>query len=694
MSKTVAVAMIVKNEEALLARCLDSVIGCDNLYILDTGSTDNTIEIARRYTKNVFLDYIWNDDFSGAHNHLKEKIKEDFILSIDADEMLLVPFEEVRKAVELAKDYVRVQMVAEGAEENKNDFGFCRLFRNSPDIFWIQPIHKHLNLPGEGERVGNVSIMYGHSPAHQLDPDRALRVLEQTVASEENPVRNLYYLGREYWYKARFRECVDTFNRYVRVSQWPAEAADAYLIMAKAYLELNLVQESAMNCLQAIKINPNFKEAVEFMESISTEENKSQWRRMAKTANNQGIIWERVPTEPAPDVVVLAPHNDDEALFCAFLLMRVRPLVIIVTDSYIQPHRGDLGCTSEIRRQETINAMNLIGVPVVFLGIKDTELTEDLLRERLKGFRPEQVYAPAIQGGNFHHDIVGKVALELYGERCEHYCTYTKTELHTTGIVEIKPTEQEINLKNKMLECYQSQLNLNSTRPHFDAVFGKSEWLAEKPDSIKKIMITPYFGTAPEWMSKFKPPNGYDWLFDADLEKFKKRVKDKLGIDYPGVPGSGKVWDFRSALGLLYAEEIEEYDFWGHMDFDVVFGDVDAFLPNSVLPKLDVYSSHNEYVCGCFSLYRNTEAVNNLFKTVPVWKERMMDAEPNGWVEKEFSRALETSGLRYAYEFNQGNPWTENPVLRKDGDKLYQDIEGKWVEIMFFHFRHSKRWPL
>jgi LmbE family N-acetylglucosaminyl deacetylase len=121
--------------------------------------------------------------------------------------------------------------------------------------------------------------------------------------------------------------------------------------------------------------------------------------------------------------------------------------------------------------------MKIAGCPVVFLGIKDTELTEEILRDRLKGFNPETIYVPAIQGGNAQHDLVGKVGLELFGDRCERYATYTKTSFYTTGSWEIKPTQAELELKNKMLACYQSQLNLPSTRPHFEAVIDKSEWL-------------------------------------------------------------------------------------------------------------------------------------------------------------------------------------------------------------------------
>jgi LmbE family N-acetylglucosaminyl deacetylase len=213
------------------------------------------------------------------------------------------------------------------------------------------------------------------------------------------------------------------------------------------------------------------------MADISTPENAKQWRRMAKTANNNDVLWDRVPREPIKDIVLLSPHCDDEALFCSYSLMRLRPLVVICTESWIQYERGDISCDAETRRKETIAAMKLIGCPVVFLGIKDTELTEDILRERLKGFNPETIYVPAIQGGNPHHDIVGKVGLELFGKACERYTTYSNTELYTTGGWEIRPTHTEMELKNRMLDCYVSQINLPSTAPHFTAVRNKSEWL-------------------------------------------------------------------------------------------------------------------------------------------------------------------------------------------------------------------------
>ena len=90
--KTLSLCMITKNEENNLSRCLDCIKEfVDEIIIVDTGSTDKTVEIAKSYGAHIYH-YDWNNDFSKARNVSLQKATKDWILVLDADEVL--PYEE------------------------------------------------------------------------------------------------------------------------------------------------------------------------------------------------------------------------------------------------------------------------------------------------------------------------------------------------------------------------------------------------------------------------------------------------------------------------------------------------------------------------------------------------------------------------------------------------------------------------
>jgi len=176
----------------------------------------------------------------------------------------------------------------------------------------------------------------------------------------------------------------------------------------------------------------------------------------------------------------ISPHSDDETLYGAFTLMREKPLVVIVTDSYIQQNRGE-SITPQQRFQESVNAMKILGLPIVRLGIRDDIITELAVIERLAWFKNfETVYAPALQGGNLAHDIIARASEKVFKSNPRakfiQYSTYSKGEFYTPGTKQIIPDSTEIAIKNEMLDCYKSQIELPATLPHFEAVKGKSEW--------------------------------------------------------------------------------------------------------------------------------------------------------------------------------------------------------------------------
>lgn len=149
---TISLCMIVKNEEKVLARCLDSIADLmDEIIIVDTGSTDSTKEIAGRYTDRVY-DFKWVDDFSAARNFAFEKATMDYIYSADADEILDEEnhrqFALLKEAIVPEVEIVQMHYREEGIQTvlNENDEYRPKLFKRLRTFTWIDPVHETVRL--------------------------------------------------------------------------------------------------------------------------------------------------------------------------------------------------------------------------------------------------------------------------------------------------------------------------------------------------------------------------------------------------------------------------------------------------------------------------------------------------------------------------------------------------------------------
>lgn len=145
--------MIVKNEEKVLERCLRSLHDLmDEIIIVDTGSTDSTKEIARRYTDKVY-DFEWIDDFSAARNFAFSHATKDYIYSADADEVL---DEENWAKLDILKrnlipEIEIVQMIYGNQLESGTAYNFDaelrpKLFKRLRTFTWIEPVHEQMRL--------------------------------------------------------------------------------------------------------------------------------------------------------------------------------------------------------------------------------------------------------------------------------------------------------------------------------------------------------------------------------------------------------------------------------------------------------------------------------------------------------------------------------------------------------------------
>lgn len=150
---TVSLCMIVKNEEKILRRCLDSIKGLmDEIIIVDTGSTDRTKEIASEYTDKLF-DFEWIHDFSAARNFAFSKASCDYIYSADADEVVNEEnYEKFRELKETLLPEVEIVQMFYG---NQLSFGTIynfdrelrpKLFKRLRSFCWEEAIHETVRL--------------------------------------------------------------------------------------------------------------------------------------------------------------------------------------------------------------------------------------------------------------------------------------------------------------------------------------------------------------------------------------------------------------------------------------------------------------------------------------------------------------------------------------------------------------------
>jgi glycosyltransferase involved in cell wall biosynthesis len=283
---TISLSMIVKNEEAMLERALKSAAGVDEIIIVDTGSTDNTIEIARKYTDKVYTDYTWNDDFSEARNHAASKCTMDYILILDADEYL--EDGAVDRLREFDGDALNVRTISVLGQEHQS----IRLHRNTPDIYWQGAVHNALNVAPS--HASNIKVYFDYSPSHNLDPDRSMRILKKELEKDPTLTREKYYLGIEYVSRKMWPEVIEMFEKYVQESRHPAEMTDAYIWLGRAYMQFNRLADALNAALQAIYYTPDNSEAFELMADLHDNQVKRMvWRKHAMACTDIHSLFAR-----------------------------------------------------------------------------------------------------------------------------------------------------------------------------------------------------------------------------------------------------------------------------------------------------------------------------------------------------------------------------------------------------------------
>ncbi|MDE5604393.1 MAG: glycosyltransferase family 2 protein [Eubacterium sp.] len=236
---TISLCMIVKNEEKVLARCLESIKNAvDEIIIADTGSTDSTKEIAKKYTDKIF-DFKWVDDFSKARNFSFSKAEKDYIMWLDADD--IISKENCEKLIQLKKnleneDVVMMKYSTAFDENGNSTFSYYRerLIKKSFNPIWKGRVHEAIE-PGGSIVYSDIEIEH-HSVKTEYSR-RNLNIYEQQIKDGEPLLpRDLFYYGRELYYHNKYDKAIKTLSDFIQNKNgWVENKIEACRILSYCY---------------------------------------------------------------------------------------------------------------------------------------------------------------------------------------------------------------------------------------------------------------------------------------------------------------------------------------------------------------------------------------------------------------------------------------------------------------------------
>lgn len=246
----ISLCMIVKNEENVIGRCLDCVQDIvDEIIVVDTGSTDSTKEIIKKYGAKLY-DFPWINDFSAARNFAFSKATGIYILWLDADDVLLETdrekFRMLKNNLDPSIDSVTMHyhLAADEKGNITSSLRRNRLVKRANHFKWIGAVHEYLQVGG---CILNSDIAITHC-AISHDSDRNLSIYtERITKGEEFSPRDLYYYANELYEHGRHEEAIIFYQKFLDTKQgWVEDniaacgkAADCFLALKnpEKYLE-------------------------------------------------------------------------------------------------------------------------------------------------------------------------------------------------------------------------------------------------------------------------------------------------------------------------------------------------------------------------------------------------------------------------------------------------------------------------
>ena len=262
----ICVYAICKNEEKFIERWYESVKEADGIYVLDTGSTDNSVKLLKSLGVVVRQEIISPWRFDIARNKSLEMIPDDYDICIclDLDEVLNKGWSKTIKS--LWKDgLTRLRYVYNWSSDKNNQpiiSFYGEKIHKRKGFTWVNPVHEILKYKGEEKYLYTDKVIVNHYPDSKKSRSSYLPLLELAVKEDPCNDRNMHYLGREYMYYGKYEEAISTLERHLSLESatWKDERCASMRFIARCYMKLNRPREALMWSNLAIKESPYLRD--------------------------------------------------------------------------------------------------------------------------------------------------------------------------------------------------------------------------------------------------------------------------------------------------------------------------------------------------------------------------------------------------------------------------------------------------
>lgn len=326
----ICVYAISKNEEQFVDRWYEAIKDADAIYVLDTGSTDKTVEKLKNHNIHVFEHIINPWRFDNARNLSLDLVPgdADVCICLDLDEVMLPGWRsEIEKIWKKGTTRLRYIYNWSLDKDNKPKISFYSEKIHCRNNFrWVNPVHEILKYEGEEKQIYTDKVIINHYPDQSKSRSSYLPLLELSVQENPHNDRNMHYLGREYMYYGKWNEAIDTLIKHLKLKNatWKDERCASMRFIARCYKNLGRFDEAEMWLNKAINEAPYLRDPYvemailkylmeDWSSIISYGEKALTITENAKTYINETFSWD----ETINDLLSIAYfnlHNIDKAI--------------------------------------------------------------------------------------------------------------------------------------------------------------------------------------------------------------------------------------------------------------------------------------------------------------------------------------------------------------------------------------------